>query len=152
VHIYGHTFFCDDYRLESDGKFTVVGILPAGGLIVNGLFPANIPKFVMWINYFEAFDAPNEDLELSVSAPGEPEPIARWTAPLRSLRVGQTIPQEFLEDPVSMQRVFQFPLVFAPLVLRAKGWIRIRGTVGPHQVKLGALFIDQKVPEPSASG
>jgi hypothetical protein len=138
---WGTTIFCDDIRAEIGGKVTLVGIY-TGELVVHAPFPFMMPKFGLWINYFEVPGSISGDGKLHVTLPGDEKPSIETDIPMDQLRSQALQKLHKADDPeVDRWAHLVMPLVFAPLVLRQPGRILVRMHFGESIIRLGALEI-----------
>ena len=140
---WGTTVFCDDFRMEVGGKVTLVGIYTAD-MVVNAVFPFVLPKFAMWINYFEVPDSSVEDARLNIWFPGDVVPSIETEIPLSEYRSDAVVGNETveLEDSERFIRMTA-PIVLAPVVLKQPGYIRVRLIFSKTKVNLGTLQVRQ---------
>jgi hypothetical protein len=144
---WGTTIFCDDIRAEVGGKITLIGIYTSG-MKVHGTFPFVLPKFALWINYFEA-PGRTEDGKLNVFLPGDEETASiEADVPLNEMRANADLTKTPDDPDIKIRVRLQMPMIFSPLVLKSIGRIRVRLTVGETIVRMGALKIEQgQIPE-----
>jgi len=137
---WGTTIFCEDIRAEIGGKITLVGIY-TGELISQLPFPLVLPKFALWINYFEVPGSSSGDGKLYISLPGDPKPSIESDIPMDQFR-SQAGHKADTDDPeVDLWNRLLMPIVITPLVLKEPGRILVRLHFGETVIRLGALPI-----------
>src|SRR5450759_1276936 len=114
---WGFSLFCDDIRHELGGKTTIVGIYQIDMIYPpEVVFPLVIPKFGIFVKYYETPGALKNDLNLRVYFPGleKDKPVVDIPI-LRATLNPDAAPQYPLED--DQQRVFNlsFPLLLGPI-------------------------------------
>ena len=139
---WGNTVFCDDIRAEVGGKITLIGIYTSR-MTVHGTFPYVMPKFALWVNYFEG-KGNTGDGKLNIFLPGDDKtPTIEADVPLNDLRASID-PANDLNDPdVPMRVRLQTPLIFTPFILKQPGRIKVRMIVGETTTRLGTLKVEQ---------
>src|SRR5262249_51349701 len=139
---WGTTIFCDDIRAEIGGKATLVGIYTSD-LVVHAPFPFVMPKFGLWISYFEVPSSISGDGKLRVTFPGDEMPSIETDVPMDQLRsqAVQKLPEKEEDPEVDRWLHLLMPMVFAPLVLRQPGRILVRLHLGESVIRLGTLEI-----------
>jgi len=150
---YGFTLFCDDIRQEIGEKTTFVGTYLAK-LIVHQPFPLTLPKFGIALTYFEKVGTCSEKVRFRIFFPGDPpeKPAIEGDIPMDDLRgtpwTGPNIDAKDYgpEGPNPLHRV-DLRFLLAPVVLKQKGLIKVRIMLGDELIRLGALEIDQQLPQ-----
>jgi hypothetical protein len=143
---WGTTIFCDDIRTEVEGKITLVGIYPAD-MLVHVPFPLVIPKFGMWVRYFEVPGSLTGDGKLYVWLPGDEKASIEADIPMEQLR-SSTAPNPDRDDPdMDLWVHLQMPILLAPLILKQPGRIKVRLHFGETAVRLGTLPVKAAPPK-----
>jgi hypothetical protein len=140
---WGTTIFCDDIRTEVEGKITLVGIY-AADMLVHVPFPFVIPKFGMWIRYFEVPGSMTGDGKLYVWLPGDDKKASiEADIPMDQLR-SLTVPNPDRNDAdMDLWVNLQIPILLAPLILKQPGRIKVRLHFGETAVRLGTLLVKE---------
>lgn len=141
---FGHTVFCDDVRVEADGKFTLVGVYPIV-MYVHSDFPMQLPKFGMFVTYNERLDSPSaEPAEGLVLLPGETEenPSVRFSLDLSPYR-NKPLPDHARDPdmPPVEHVVFHAHLIFTPLNISSPGNMEVYAIRDGVKINLGRLRI-----------
>jgi len=151
--VFGYTIFCDDVRLEHDGKVTFVGAY-SGRMHVNTTFPATLPKFAISVVFNQAKDAFVPHLKLLASLPGD-EDEASIQGEFGETSEGAIL-QEVRKDPLpegtGKYIGVTATLVMAPLVLKEPGTITVRVLRSDKLYRVGRLAVLQGtiIAQPSA--
>jgi len=137
---YGYTIFCDDIRQEVGGKTSYIGVYRQT-MFVSGEFPIVLPKIAMGFSYIQPVSAELGEVEIQIWFPGDADdqPSARGMLPYNK---DQQIPlpdgAEQSDDTVCRMEGI---IIFAPLILRGEGKIKVRAKRGDEITKLGTLFV-----------
>lgn len=138
---YGAAVFCDDIRVEIGGKFTLVGVYGTA-MLVAGEPPYQIPKFGIYVTYFEAVHGDGSPLTIEIYVPGEAANKPTHSFDLPS-------PPEEMEPALAFgeeqQIGAQIPIVLAPFQMPAEGTLEVKMRRGDELVSLGRLLV-QKMP------
>lgn len=139
---YGYTIFCDDVRHEVSGKFTFVGVYQAE-MIVSGTLPAQLPKFVLCINYREKPGESTENVQLQIYMPEDSSdsPSMKLDVPVEHFRQAATEPLNLIDAESSPIISGQFIVEIVPLKIKKEGHIKVRALRGEAKYALGALLI-----------
>ncbi len=142
---FGHTTFCDDIRMEINGKLTLVGCYSTE-LHVHSSFPVVIPKLCLAINYWQKKGHLILPVVFWVFLPGDTEEKASiefgTTEQLTSEMLEQRLekPQEpGMEAPE--YSVFSAQVALANLSVPLAGSIKVRARRGDQLLRLGSLII-----------
>jgi hypothetical protein len=146
--VYGYTIFCDDIRHEINAKLSYVGAF-ASVIKINGGLPAPIPKLCLSVYFYEwerLAITRNWEVPLVVIAPGQSleNPSASIMIPVfpRDM-IESASKQSMPDDEEKAYAVGNFHIIFSPLVITARGWIRVRAIYKDNIIKLGSLIVDQ---------
>jgi hypothetical protein len=137
---WGFTLFADDLRHELGGKTSLMGMYQLD-MIHNADFPITIPKFVMLIKYYEVKGLFNDDLNLKVFLPGDPEETPTFAVSIsKSTRDDAATLYEADQDS---ERLFDLtmPIIMSPLVIKEEGFIKVRIQCGETTTRLGRIMI-----------
>jgi hypothetical protein len=137
---WGTTIFCEDIRAEVGGKITLVGIYP-NEMLVHVPFPYVIPKFGLWVKYFEVPGSMEGDGKLFVWLPGDETASIEADIPMAQLRATAATDKNDTDPDSDKWLHLQMPIVLAPLVLKQPGQIKVRLHFGETIVRLGAIRI-----------
>ena len=146
---FGHTIFCDDLRLEVDGKISLIGVY-TGGMNVGAAFPVAIPKFAIFVTYHERMLAPLEPITVKILMERE-EGVDVLYEQSVDLTEAKTKGPE-LASPVALDERLSataFNVQFAPLVIPGRCALKVRAYRGGEEIRLGALQIEGRVAEAS---
>ena len=151
---FGNTTFCDDIRMEVNGKLTLVGCYSTE-LYATSNFPIIIPKLCLAINYWQRKGLLILPVVFWVFLPGDSEEKA-------SIEFGTTeqLTPEMLEQRLDRPiepgieppeySVFSAQVALANLAVAQPGSIKVRDRRGEQLVRLGSLRI-RSVPALSPS-
>ena len=137
---WGTTIFCDDVRAEIGGKITLVGVYPSD-MLVHGSFPLTMPKFCLWVKYFEIPDTQSGDGKLFVWLPGDDKASIEIDIPMEQMRSELPLHPGTYDHEMDRWLQLQAPLVITPLVLKEPGTIKVRLKLGETEVRLGVLQV-----------
>jgi hypothetical protein len=144
----GHTIFCDDIRHEIGSKMTLVGVYTSV-MYIHDDFPFTLPKFGILVRYMERGDQTNL-LAIKVFMPGDADdtPTLVSEVPMDDLRSQmEIIPEQQNSSDVVKVRSLIAPIIFAPLILKSPGVIKVRAFSGEDVVKIGALRVERAPPD-----
>lgn len=138
---WGTTIFCDDIRGEVGNKITLVGVY-TGAIVVHGTFPFLMPKFGMWVKYFEARGVETATGHLQVWFPGDADPSFNMDMPLQLAREhAQSIDRS---DPsVDIVVHLQVPILLSQVIIKEPGAIKVRVKLGEREIRVGAIDVEQ---------
>ena len=137
---WGFSIFCDDFRQEVGGKYSLMGVYQADLIYSNDL-PFYLPKFVIFIKYHELAGQFSDDLILNIFMPGDEEKKPTFAHTFaRSDLVAAPISIPVEDDS---ERIFAltYPTIFAPFLINKEGFIAVRMQCGDITTKLGRLVI-----------
>jgi hypothetical protein len=135
--IYGNTIFCDDIRLELEGKITYVGTY-TGTLLVKLDFPVTLPKFCIAAMFAQKAGLFERNLKLLVFLPGDSDEKASIEADVQVPPDVGTSPSNN-EDP--SYAIVGSNLMFAPLMIEKPGQIKVRVLRNGVLHRIGALNV-----------
>ena len=148
---WGATVFCDDIRAEVGGKTTLIGIY-TNQLLVHAPFPFVMPKFGLWINYYEVPGSMSGDGKLYVTLPGDNDrPSIEADVPMSPLR-SQRDPKAAEDPDVDKWDRLLVPMLLSPFILQEPGRILVRLHFEETVVRLGALTVKSAPAAESGSG
>jgi hypothetical protein len=144
---WGFSLFCDDVRSEVGGKLSIMGLYQ-DDYIFQGTFPLVIPKFAIFIMYYELASTISEDINFKVFIPSdEPEkpafdiPFLRKDLPQPDL---ENLKLEEGQEPLFHTRI---PVIFSPLMIKEAGQIKVRAHYSNGKIlRLGVLNIKAASP------
>jgi hypothetical protein len=110
-----YTTYCDDVRLEVNGKASLMGVY-ADAMYVQG-FPVNLTKFCVVVN--AVTPAGNPFKGFKITALYNDPPIAAMEVPAEQLQ------EEIAKAPTAPIRNVQAQMIFAPLLLDKAGELTI---------------------------
>jgi hypothetical protein len=139
---YGYSTFCDDIRQETGGKVSFIGCY-RHKMFVHGGFPATLPKFGISFTFIERANKRPDHLIVMVFLPGDAEdkPSISTTVNVKERDKDPARPPVGERDRETVFR-FESQLIFAPLILRSEGAIKVRFKVNDEIIKAGALSIE----------
>ena len=119
-----------------------------GVLLINGDFPATMPKLGFYIVYTERLDAEIPAQSLKIFFPGDEDDTPSISMDISAPPLGER-PEPIGEIGPDPRLVMQLPIVLPGVILREKGRIRVRMYRGDEIIKLGALAIDKNSEQPN---
>jgi len=143
----GYTIFCDDIREEIGGKATYVGVYRSGRLIVHSAFPVALPKFGFAVNYAQKKGFFIQPKTLRVFLPGDEDDQPSIEAEFPKMDE-TNLPLGLPKGADVTFLVGMAHLLFAPLVIKQPGTIKVRAVRGDEMIRLGALEV---LPPPEAT-
>ncbi len=156
--VFGYTIFCDDIRVEHDGKVTLVGSYP-GRMYVNGTFPITLPKFAISVVFNQAKDEFVPHLKLLIFLPGDKDEasIQGEFGETSDGAILREVGKEPLPDGTGKYIGVTANIVMAPLILKEPGTITVRVLrsdkiyrVGRLAVLQGTIIVPPSAPSPPA--
>jgi hypothetical protein len=136
---FGYTIFCDDIRMEADGKVSFIGSYHMGTLVIHVPFPATLAKFAMGINYMEEREAFSHDIKVKIFMPDQEEESDEAAF---EFQIERSLIQS---AEISEGKFFRFftPVIVAPLQLMRPGKIKVRAHCGDVVIKMGVLTVSE---------
>jgi hypothetical protein len=148
---WGFSLFCDDLRAEVGGKVSLMGIYGNDMVFANDA-PFTLPKFCIFVKYFEERYAFNDDILIRVYFPGDQRAAPSAAFPFaRSLLATAEPPFELEEDQEQLVTL-TLPLLFSPLTVNKEGFLKVRAICGGVVTNLGSLMIRKARPNEQAPG
>jgi hypothetical protein len=141
---WGFSLFCDDVRFELGGKMSIMGIYQADMIFAaQQTFPIILPKFGIFVKYYEMQDTMTNDILVRVFLPSDPKDAPSVTLPFNRTLLAATTPPRRYELEPDQERVFNltYPIVFSPLVIKQEGFVKVRAVCGEKITNLGSLMI-----------
>ena len=138
--VFGYTLFCDDIRVEADGKINYIGTYLAD-LNVNAALPILVPKFAFGITLFQKEELFQPNVKLLIFMPGDTEDVASIQADITEATPGETAKSRSRsKEPYIAARAH---LILAPFTINQTGTIRVRAIHRDKMIRLGALGVIQ---------
>jgi hypothetical protein len=150
--IYGYSIFCDDIRVEIDGKLTFVGSY-GGRMYVNAPFPVTLPKFAISVIFQQAKELFIPNLGIWIFLPGDsddhPSIQGVFTehsegATLKHLEQAPQLPSDIPARYVGITS----NMTLQNLVLKEAGTLSVRVLRGDDLHRVGRLAVLQGVLPP----
>jgi hypothetical protein len=143
--VYGYTTFCDDIRIEADGKWTLVGTYQ-NHMFVAGVFPVTLPKFGLSVTLLQRRPHFAPDTKIMVWMPGDPEETASIQAEMGESTPGAVLQGIDQQDPTTdgPYVVLRANFILAPFTISQAGQIRVRAVHRDKLIRLGALQVLSK--------
>jgi hypothetical protein len=146
--VYGHATFCDDIRIEADGKLTYVGVYH-GTMIVHVPFPVVIPKFCIEIAFFQKKSIFDPNMGLRIFMPGDAEDKPSIQADVTEIAEGAVKQQVAQGGALRLESESESELViqarthmqFAPFTINEPGLIKIRILRQDKLHRLGSMRV-----------
>jgi hypothetical protein len=147
---WGFSLFGDDLRQEAGGKISLMGMYQQD-MIFQGeqVFPFLIPKFVIFVMYYEVKDTIQSDVIFKVTHAAESNVIAEMPILRKDIPPHQGVEPD-PNDPENLERIFhvRIPFVLSPFPVTGPGRLRVRAHYGDGTVlKLGSLSIKHMTTE-----
>jgi hypothetical protein len=134
----GYTIFCDDFRMEANGKSIYIGVYNTH-IDLPGSLPGFLSSFAAIAYYRERPGESDLPVAVKMFIPGRAEPVF-----VANLNVAETrakaldIPAVEGED-----RMISWicPILISPLFLQEPGYIRIRAYRGEDEIRMGSIEV-----------
>jgi hypothetical protein len=139
---FGFSLFCDDIRQEVGGKLSLMGLYQSDMVFPKDTtFPLILPKFVIFVKYYESTGTFSEDLTLKITLPGDQADSASITRVISRSELDNTPLRYPKTDDSEPLYTVNFPMVFNPFILSNTGYISVRMYCGQEKTRLGRLMI-----------
>jgi hypothetical protein len=145
---WGFSLFCDDLRAEWGGKVSIMGVY-SSDMIIYGDFPHVLPKFSIFLLYYEDIDESDDDITARVYLPGEDGPTIEITLPRKDLP--PPAPATDLEPDQTRLCHLRLPITMQPLVVKQAGYLKVRVARGEEIHNFGSLRIRKPTTEEAAA-
>lgn len=134
----GYSLFCDDFRMEANGKFFIIGLYNEGMLAES--FPMLLPTFNILITYHERPTESDLPLKIIVTAPvdDEDKEIFIHEVAREPFVNAQTVLPDGIDDPLLALKIHAS---FMALPLKRPGNIKVRAYRGEDEIRLGSLRV-----------
>ena len=145
--VYGYTLFCDDIRLEADGKFNFIGTYQSQ-MFVQGSFPVTLPKFAFGISLLQRREHFVADARILIFLPGDSDEAPSIQSEVKETMEGATLGQanlisDFLTEEQKSYIAFHANFVCVPLTINQPGSIKVRVVHKDRLIRLGSLAVVQ---------
>lgn len=139
--VFGHTIFCDDIRFEADGKITYVGTYN-GVMFAHTEFPLTIPKFAIAVFFSQKKEVFKPDLGLRIFLPGDSHDKASIEGKIKNDQ-NEVLYEDIIDNLPTEEKIIKLTanLIFAPLIIKAPGLIKVRVLRDAQIHRLGALGV-----------
>src|SRR5690348_15588662 len=87
---FGHTLFCDDIRMEADGKMMFIGVY-GQHMLVHAGFPITLAKFGFGISFFQKRPVFEAELGIQIFMPQDQEDKPSIQASMGEQEKGATL-------------------------------------------------------------
>lgn len=140
----GNATFCDDIRLEHDGKISYIGTY-RGTIYIHVPFPAVLPKFCIGVAFSQRRELFDPNLSVWVYLPENTDEDA--SIKIEMLEAAKGIVEQRLsesgavrEDMPLIQMAAQ--VIMAPFTLNKEGTIRVRVLRQGELHRLGSIRVE----------
>jgi hypothetical protein len=145
--VYGYTLFCDDIRLEADGKFNFIGTYQSQ-MFVQGSFPVILPKFGFGISLLQRREHFVANAKILIFLPGDSDEAPSIQSEVKEAAEGPTLGQadlvsDFLTEEQKAYIALRANFVCAPLTINQSGTIKVRAVHKDRLIRLGSLAVIQ---------
>jgi hypothetical protein len=132
----GYSIFCDDVRVEANGKQILIGVY-TGDMLVP-VFPVHLPIFHVLVRYNERFNESDQPVKFVITAPGYEEPLFTTEVPRTNFANTDSVIDAEIDDPI-----IGFNLVagFPSMLFSQPGRIKVRAYRGDDEIRLGTLRV-----------
>lgn len=137
--VYGNVTFCDDIRIELDGRVSLIGCF-VGEIIFPGQFPLTVPKLGINIQFFELPESEKKNLFLEVLFPGDSDLQPSFVSQIDVANLTDKTNASNLTDQ-DTRRCVSFNLVLSPVNIRQEGYIRARVKKGQNIYRIGRVRV-----------
>jgi hypothetical protein len=135
---FGHAIFCDDIRMEVDGKVTYVGVYATNTMLVRSAFPATLPKFCISIFFNQKAELFKPNLGIRIFLPQDADDVASIQAEFAGQLQGEPLPRVQIMANAT----------FGPFTIEKPGEIRVRILRESVLHRIGTLRV---LPHPEAT-
>lgn len=124
--------------------------------ILRGSFPFVVPKFVIFVMYYELIDTISGDINFKVHLPGDEPEKPSFDLPFIRKNFPKPDPSKLrvFEDDPEPEAIFhvRIPIVLSPVIFRQEGRVKVRAHYADGTIlRLGGLHIKSISPaEPLA--
>ncbi|MEQ8377409.1 DUF6941 family protein [Parvibaculum sp.] len=139
---FGWVIFCDDVRMESNGKRIYIGTY-SNVMYVNAGFPVTLPKLVITITCVNSIESPREIQEILVYVPGDPPDVPSMKIDIsahESAAREKSTRKNALGEPAT-ERIMAMDLLASPLELKEPGKIRVIVLADGEEIEIGKLLV-----------
>lgn len=143
----GYCLFCEDIRYEQNGKFSLMGNF-GNSLFLLGAFPIILPKFCLYLSYFQRREDGFQDIRLEVVLSSKNSDIIVWESIVPSAALESAPMSEDIEESDDPVIAIHLPLEIHNFVISASGRIRVYAHRGEERLRIGSLVIAS---QPNAS-
>ena len=146
---WGVSVFCDDFRSEVGGKYSLMGVYDVD-MVIAGEFPLILPKFVIFVKYYEVRGAFAEDWTVNIFLPGDDADMPSISSAI-ARNQNPSIP--FLTKPEDSEALIGFtaPFVFGNFLVKEEGLIKVRVKCGAETTRMGTLIVRKITSEEQAT-
>lgn len=140
---YGYSVFCDDIRVEADGKLSFMGCYN-GVMFVSHSFPVVLPKFCVHLHVLSPADQPYSSILARCYGPGQEQPVVEESIDPPSYEDQMRIMAELRGNPgIPRYIVAAASLIFTPMEIKAPGLIKVRAILddSADELPLGSLRV-----------
>jgi len=152
---FGFSLFCDDIRHEMGGKYSLMGLYQRDMFFPSStVFPTIVPKFVIFVKYYEQVGAFSDDLVLKISLPGDDQDNTSVTQVIpRQEMTDENKPVIDNDDDSGLLYSLSLPIILSPFTIKCAGYVSVRIYCGSEKVRLGRLMLrivgeDEKIIAP----
>ena len=135
---FGHAIFCDDIRMEVDGKITYVGVYATNTMLIRAAFPASLPKFCIGMFFNQKAELFKPKLGIRIFLPQDTDDAASIQAEFAGQLLGEPLPRVQIMANAT----------FGPFTIEKPGEIRVRILRESVLHRIGTLRV---LPHPEAS-
>ncbi len=134
----GYSIFCDDVRMEANGKQIFIGVY--GTDILMPSFPIQLPMLHVVIKYNERPGESTHPVKFVITIPGQEAPVFTAEVPREDLAkaIIPIAPDDDVDDPIiTLNLLAGFPGIIFPQA----GRIKVRAYRGDDEIRLGTIRV-----------
>lgn len=146
--VFAHVTFCDDIREEINHKLMFVGVY-RGSLLITGDFPFELQSLALHVVYCERKGVWNGPVHLNLYLPGEEEAVFSQPLLMEQARADLRPPLADPDFPEPQFIKYETSGFLNKLLLKRRGLLQVRISVGEKLVKAGSLRVDRLGNPPS---
>jgi hypothetical protein len=134
----GYSIFCDDVRVEANGKQILIGVYYGDMLLP--VMPVQLPIFSVVIRYNERVNESELPVKIVITVPGHENPVFSTEIPRENFQttISSLNTDADVDDPLVTINVMA---AFPGLLFSQPGRIKVRAYRGDDEIRLGTLRV-----------
>jgi hypothetical protein len=136
----GYCLFCEDIRYEQNGKFSLMGNFGSSLHPLNS-FPLNLPKFCIYLSYFQRREDGFKDIRFEVVLTSKDSDQIIWESTIPSAALESAPKSDEIDESDDPLIGLHLPLEIHNFAIGGRGKIRVYANRGDERLRLGSLSI-----------